>query len=343
MYSINKLRKEDYKEYHRKMMIMGDCDPAYPALNYLADRFELNMEQRYWIAWLYACCYCVPTVYYIYNEFPDYENVDTRRLDKWWKNNKQKTLFQTDRAKVKNFNKLVDMFESYRSYVSNSQQLCFESIITKDAKESYDKVYNFAEQFHYFGRYSLFLYLESLYNLTNLPIRITGLNLVEAKSSRNGLCYALGVEDLVVHKDEKILSKEDYNFLTEELEKLVYELEIENPKLPITYWNVETSLCAYKKLYWKTRYLGYYIDRLQEEISKMEKLVQEGVDWSVMWDFRKEYFNNKYLGELQGWYGVRNNLMGHYKYNKLNITNSEPEQKYKQKVVFNSIGNIYEL
>lgn len=342
MYKVNNLRKEDYKEYHRKMMIIGDCDPAYPALNYLADRFELNAEQRYWIAWLYACCYCVPTVYYIYNEFPDYENVDTRRLEQWWRNNKHKTLFQTDRAKVKNFNKIVDMYESYRSYVSDSQQLCFESMITSNPRESYDKIYKFAEQFFYFGRYSLFLYLESLYNLTGLPIQVTGLNLVEAKSSRNGLCYALGVNDLIIYKDEKTLSKKDYEFLTEELDKLVYELAEENKNLPITYWNIETSLCAYKKLYWNTRYLGYYIDRLQEEIIKMEHLVPEGVDWSIMWDFRKEYFNRKDLGELNGWNGIRSQMMGHYKHNKLELTNFD-SRPYKNKVIFNSIGNIYEF
>ena len=78
---------DDFIEYHKEMVEIKDCDPAYLGLKYIAERFELNMEQKFWLAFLYACCYCVPTVYYIYNEFPDYENVSIKRLENWWKIN----------------------------------------------------------------------------------------------------------------------------------------------------------------------------------------------------------------------------------------------------------------
>ena len=64
------------KDYYRKMNIIGDCDPSYSALNYLCDRNELNIEQRYWISFLYATNYCVTTTYYIWSEFPDFENIN---------------------------------------------------------------------------------------------------------------------------------------------------------------------------------------------------------------------------------------------------------------------------
>jgi len=48
------------------------------------------------------------------------------------------------------------------------------------------------------------------------------------------------------------------------------------------------------------------------EIKKMESNVSDGVDWSVLWDFRKEHFEQKWLGELGGWSGIRNNKMGEY-------------------------------
>ena len=93
-------------------MYSGDCDPSYPALNYVADRLELNLEQRYWLAFLYGTNYCVPTTYYIFNEYPIFEEIDINDLQQWWDKNKQKTYFQTDRAKVKNFNLFIKIFES---------------------------------------------------------------------------------------------------------------------------------------------------------------------------------------------------------------------------------------
>lgn len=307
----------DYKQYHLNMVKIGDCDPAYPALEYVANRFELNIEQRYWLAFLFATCYCSPTVYYIYNEFPDYENVDDRRLQKWWDANKSKTVFQTDRLKVKSFNEFLPMFISYNKIVGHSQQKTFENLIVKDPQQSYDNIYNFANNFHYMGRFTLFIYLECMKYLTKIPIEITNLELKEAESSRNGLCYAVARDDLVVHKNNKKLTKEDFGILEEHLHNLVSELKTQNPDENISYWSVETSLCSYKKMYWNTRYLGYYIDRLMVEILKIEKLVTEGVDWSVMWDFRKEYFPKEWLGEFNNWNGIRKQLFGIYDPNQI--------------------------
>lgn len=48
-------------------------------------------------------------------------------------------------------------------------------------------------------------------------------------------------------------------------------------------------------------------------LSKLcESKVTEGVDWSVLWDFRKEYFDHRILGELSGWNGIRKDRMNSF-------------------------------
>ena len=84
----------DYIDYHIKSSEAKDIDPSNDCLRYVADRFELNIEQRYWLAFLFGTCYSATMVYYVYNEFPDYENVNVDRLQRWWDANKNKTLFQ---------------------------------------------------------------------------------------------------------------------------------------------------------------------------------------------------------------------------------------------------------
>ena len=74
---------------------------------------------------------------------------------------------------------------------------------------------------------------------------------------------------------------------------------------------VETSLCAYRKFYKATRYNGYYLDRMLEEINVMRGDYPEII--SEVLDIRKHKFSPKYLGELGGWNGVRPELKKLYR------------------------------
>ena len=293
---------ELFKEYYKKMVAIGDCDPAFPILKYVCNRYELNIEQRYWIAFLYGTNYSAVTTFYIYNEFPDFENVNVDRLQRWWDSNKSKLLFQTDRLKVKSFDKFVDIFKSYKQLVGDNQFKSFADLKT------YEEIYNFSSNIYYFGRFSLFNYIEALHEIAGLVVTPTFIDLKEAESSRNGLCYVF----------------EKYQYITPYSKPINYE-ELQNDFIILmgeldekaTIWNVETVLCAFKKLFWGKRYLGYYIDRQMAEILIMQDRVTEGVDWSVLWDFRKEYFDKKWLGEFNHWKGIRKNMMNVFKNSKI--------------------------
>ena len=69
------------------------------------------------------------------------------------------------------------------------------------------------------------------------------------------------------------------------------------------------KLCAYKK--WRLgvndpsrkttshyRYPGYYLDRQHDEIVKLQNAVKFGVDWDVLWQYRKETYDITYLKEF---------------------------------------------
>ncbi len=270
-----------YKEYHKKSLDAKDIDPSIICLKYLADRYELNIEQRYWISFLYGVCYCAPTVFYMYNEFPDFECVDVKRLSNWWNLNKQKCIFQTDRLRIKSSNQFVDCFNSYKKLVGKNQQSYFNAT---DWEGTYKKI----EAIKYFGRFSLFNYLDVLNSLTDIKHQPTYLNVVEAESCRNGIAYSIERLDLV---DKKITTKDAVLLHNKFVEYLkAYEGNV---------FQIETTLCAYKKYRKGKRYIGYYIDRMHNEIKKMEAAVTEGVYWNVLWQFRKETFNKEYLHEFK--------------------------------------------
>lgn len=279
-------------------MKIGDVDPSYAMLRYVCDRFELNVEQRFWLAFLYATCYCGPTVYYVYNEFPDFENVDEDRLERWWDQNKSKLYFQTDRRRIRSNNQFCDVFRSYRKKVGGiSQQSLFNTFKSPlGAHHTYENAWDQMSDLFQFGRFSMFLYLEAVHVVTGFKMRPQTMDIADAESCRNGLAFAIEREDLLTLDDRK-LERKDLKYLQREFDRVVSELELIDPANSV--WNIETSLCAYKKYRLGKRWVGYYLDRQAEEISWMEAEVREGVDWSVLWDYRKETYSPKFLKELK--------------------------------------------
>jgi hypothetical protein len=281
-------------------MNAGDIDPAYPALLYLSSRFELNFEQRLWLAWLYASCYHVPTAYYIYNEFPDFENVDETRLGRWWQNHKHQVVFQTDRLWIKSRNQFCDSFRSYRAIIGNqTQEQYFFDLQDDNPNRFYDNCYDRLLDIKYFGRYTMFLYLEAVEALTGIGIMPASIDLRNSQSSRNGLCYVFGLDNLLCGHDygKTTLTKGEFDMLDELFDELMVMVIEQDSIYQSNIWSVETSLCAFKKLLRGKRYIGYYIDRQHKEISQSEGLITEGVDWSVLWDFRQTHFAPEWLIE----------------------------------------------
>jgi hypothetical protein len=289
---------KEYLMYHINSSKSRDIDPANDTLRYICNRFELNLEQRYWLAFLYACTYSPTTTYYIYNEFPDFENVDVNRLQKWWDAKRDVLIFQTDRLRVKSSNQFVDAFKSYRALIGKgTQDDFFSSLCTFNSDENYANVYKSTSGIYTFGRFTLFIYLEMLYVLTDLPIEPTTLDLSDAESCRNGVVYAYNRKELNTHGKDIKLTKSQLDLLQNDfldLMEIVQTLDIEHTSI----WNVETTLCAYKKYRLGKRYVGYYIERAGKEIEKMQKAIPHGVDWTPLWEFRKETYNHKLLKEL---------------------------------------------
>lgn len=287
-----------YLNYHLESSVIRDIDPANDCLRYVADRFELNMEQRYWLAFLYSTCYCGPTVFYIYNEFPDYENVNVDRLERWWKSNKHKLIFQTDRLRIKTQNKFVETFQSYQHMLNGAtQQEYMRRWLTPYNQHTYNQAYDGVTSVRNVGRFTAFIWLEMISVLTDFKCVPDRLDWAYADNCRKGLCYAFYGED-------KVLPTEVMDKMMDWLGKAFTSQHCEHSNI----YNIETTLCAYKKHVHGKRYVGYYIDRQLKELEKMEAMVTEGVCWSVLWDFRRETY--KHLKHEREFFGDRGMRLG---------------------------------
>lgn len=290
-YRLPKNRREAYIRWHVWALLTYDCDPVIYSMKYIFNRMELNIEQRLWICWLYGTTYQLPTAWVIANEFPDFENVDLDRLTEWNNKNYSRLRYQVDTKWNKGH--LPRMFESYRKNIGDqTQQQFFGSICShEDRIQNFMSLYNYIiDNFYKFGRYSAWFYLQVLRDVCNIPIDANSLKFYDegSKSHRAGMCYVVAKDEWSV-KHRKF-NKEETNFLESEIQSMMLEMKERFPNIEIEPFGIETTLCSFKKIFRKSRgrYLGYYLDRMAEDISKVEADKWNGIDWSLLWQCRDE-------------------------------------------------------
>jgi len=290
-------RIDQFIEWFGQSVKNDDCDPALYMINYFFDRFEFNLEQKYWYCWLFGTTYQFPTTYVIWNEFPDFHLVGVDRLKEWNDKNYKRLRYQVDTKWNKGH--LPSQFLSYQNWVGTStQHEKIQSFLTGHPTEDFTAMWNEAKSWHKFGRYTTWFYLQTLKQCCNIPINSPTLLLDDyegSKSHRNGLCLALG-------EDEKVNTRlSDYDLI--EFQRMAGNILEEtqsrypNLKKKLDYFAMETCLCSFKKLFRTTRgrYMGYYHDRQAEEIKQAEGDGWIGINWEPLWQAREETVNKQYL------------------------------------------------
>jgi len=294
---LSESRISQYLAYHKASAAIGDIDPGQAMLRYLVERYELNVEQRYYLAFLYAQSYCGATAFYHYNEWPDLENIDFNRMERWWlARGREESLFQTDRRWPRSRNQVVDSFRSYSALLcGKTQHEHFSQFNQPTPEERYNAILLWAKNIYTFGQFALFLYIEALHTTTLLDLCPTDLDLEKAWSCRYGLYFAYGLDDLVHDKQSYMEAPELTAEKWTELKSTVAQLE-----QPPTIWSTETLLCAFRKYHRGKRYIGFYLDRQAVEIAKMQNSVRSGIHWDVLWQYRRETYDAQWLAEVDG-------------------------------------------
>ena len=251
-----------------------DCDSAMWMLNGLYDRYEHNIEQKLWVAWLYGNSYWAPTAWVVWNEFPDQDLVDPERLEKWHATHWRTLRYQTDCKWSKGH--LPTMYRSYHEWLGGRLQ---QDAIVDD----FDYMWNECiKNWFKFGRYATWFYLQTLNETCGYEIDTPDLALSDysgSRSHRNGLIIGARKHDWIDNR----LGASEYT----SLEALGREIRQE---VGCSNWQLETMLCSYKKLARErdSRYIGYYVDRQEQEIKKTASDGWHGIDWSPWWKVRED-------------------------------------------------------
>lgn len=258
-----------------------------------AETNSLDTESRLWLAFLYGLSYSCTTVLRLASEFPTLGDVHPKDLKAFWAEYKAGLWFQPDRRYLKNNDQVIPAIKSLHA---NSQgSLCEYLIPIFD--DGFDAVYREIRQhWKYFGPMGAYLFFDAIYGL--LPELYHDPKALDWKNCGQtvpeGMAHFLGL-------DEQALEREPYDIPL--YNKTVNHMVkwYGQPKVII-----ESTLCAFRKLFKGTRYVGYYADRQLEECYATAELLEKHCNIDI-WEYRKQACPDMFRGEVHGWNGIRKN------------------------------------
>jgi hypothetical protein len=261
-------------------------------LPYLAQALELDVEQRYWLAWLNANTQNPVTSLLLLQAAPRLR--DHERAIELWRNSYSLLDWDTDRRYHK-----ARFEDAVRAYVSLVDCTCVQPQhrYFRTGGFEWQTWWDAAFRLPTMGRLSTWSYLEYLRILLGpsvVPDADTLMieDIPGSRSHRNGLALLLGQEDyLVVDKQlgkpgltDAVYTRDTLESLGEEAHRLFEEAQ-QRTGPGADRLSLESALCTYKgwhKL--NRRYPGVYNDMLYNRIVTAEN--RWGRRFGVLWESR---------------------------------------------------------
>lgn len=277
------MNKQHYNNLVKLLSNKGYVDGAtdYCLLLPYAKQFNLDIEERLWLAYLYGLSYSTSTAIRIQQEFATIAEVNPKALKTFWEKSKDTLYFNRDKRYIKNNDQVIPAIKSLYKLVKGN----FESYLPVGFQPLYQEI---LKNWKYFGQMGAYLFFDALYGLC--PKLYVDADTLDWSNCSKPVreCAALVME----------VENTSTNF--KELDRLVKALK-ENTNQPVIF--IESVLCAYYKMLKGTRYFGFYADRLLEEVTEYQEYMPDGVN---LWSYRQKTIPKQLRGEYKHrWSGIR--------------------------------------
>jgi hypothetical protein len=276
---------ENRGEYFDSLYKMNLQYGVMPGLVYLylpelAKRYEWDMEQKLWFAFLNGMTQNPITSLRLFTRLPSVPPVEATlvNFEKWFNEEWDTLQFDTDRRYQKR--DTVQAIKVYAALVAEHGSQ--EAMLTG---KTYEELWALVSKKYYsFGRLSSFSYLEYV-KIMGAGAECTDLHFEDksgSKSHRNGMMFLFGLDHMVWDKradngfdgsyDLKKLvpwlnTKAD-EYLTEFYTKLY-------PHWAVGKFTLESNLCTFKNHFFGRRYPGVYADMAWERITWADEKGQD--------------------------------------------------------------------
>lgn len=280
---------DDFCTFAELQIESTDIDPVYPVLKAYYDMEGHDLSTRVWKTFLYEACYNLASAHTLWELLPEPPRNMILPLIPSVKTGIERRGFRGDS------NLLTVHIKSFLNHVYNVSPwyTSLASWITDIANKGWTAVRNDFEDIQYNGSWASYKWADLVKHVLDFPIEATDIGVggkgenagpIPGMVRLTGLDWKVCAEDVEAQK---------------ELLKISRESGVPFAGLD----QMETSLCDFNSLCKGSYYVGHDIDLMMENLPEN----------SPLWEARKIAIPHEYLGELNGWHGVKRDMKSMYK------------------------------
>lgn len=301
MSDLYHIPNDDGKTYRLRKFV--EYQHEVPSIHYrfLGEWVKKNClckEEALDMCWLMSVTYSELTCILIFELLKKHSTVEI------WTKYKKKLNFGSARKHAKNNDLFVPLMEGWKG-------VKLDDCVTEDPALTYRNFYARVSRLKNVGRFAADLFMEMIVYLAGyLGISAKEPLLIDWKNCANltsGI-YNIFYEDERANEFDrtKKVSKEERLFLTRKLMLIQEEIKKTYPTQDADISMFIGKICSFRNLFKNARYGGFHHDRQLGVLRQYEKDFPEySVIWGRCYGLRKEIFPHRFLGELNGWSGIR--------------------------------------
>lgn len=284
-------RMREFALYHRD----GDGECNAVILKAYADKHGLDGHERFDLAYFFSVVYCVESGVILF------QNRESIRwdADSAAARLKPQMIFQSDRK----YMGMRDCFVKALQFWARSNLEAQVGKFINNGVLMLEDATRHVQRWYMFGRFSAYLFLETYATLLDTPVTDMTIEWKHGDTATSGILNLFGHDAEAEEFDKKgrlLIPSERLDRYLERVKEYVAKTggDTNTTKL-------ETSLCAYRKLYKASRYNGFYLDRMLAELVWYRKHPEHERLTEELFSLRGKLFPDELLGEKHGWNGIR--------------------------------------
>lgn len=308
MKDLYNIPNDDGKEYRLKKFVEYQHEVPSIHYRYLGEwikrkKYEANKAIN--LSWLLAITYNEITTILVD------ELLKKKSFKEIWEENKGQLQFGSAKKYAKNNDQFLGLIKDFSIETGGSPISWLNNCQRGDGQQTYREIQKNLLGIKNCGRFSSDLFLETIIYLKDyLKINVEEPTSIDWKNCANltsGI-FNIFYEDEKANEYDKTkkLSKQDELYLTGKLEEIQKRIIETYPEQDAEISLFIGKICSFRNLFKNARYGGFHHDRQLGVIKFYEKeFPQYDYLWEECYELRKSMFDERFLGELHNWEGIR--------------------------------------
>lgn len=291
----------------------------YRVLGEYVKNNNLSKDDAVMMCWYMSCTYNEVTCVLL-NHIFDWRSITPKSIksycQKFWESNKALLDFGSSRKYAKSMDWFPTLMCEFIKATHKQPYKWLTGIIKAQLyispESSYEAICKRLEEFQYVGRFARDLFMESICYLQGyLGIELEEPSMLDWKRCSNLTSGVLNI----VYKDEEANQFDKFNRLPDNIteEQLTHYLNKIQKRIHTAYPEQDDDInmfvgkiCSFRNLFKSSRYGGFHHDRELGVLRTYEQTLPEyQYLWDELFELRKSMFPKRFLGELNGWNGIR--------------------------------------